>query len=126
MRQSHGCEPPDSFLFDNSLDLVVVCAKLVDQGFCFCIARQRHREVGIAREPRFGPGGHGQAADQGKRHARSREVVSDPPQRGFERGHPRLRSTFTRRPGQSPDSAPCRWWSHCRSRRSISSSVASG
>src|SRR5450759_4225740 len=64
MRESHGRQPPYGVLLDNSLDAVVVCTKLANQGFRFCVARQRDSEINISREPRLGADGHCQAADQ--------------------------------------------------------------
>jgi hypothetical protein len=49
----------------------------MDQGFRFCIARQRNRKISISREPRLRPDGNGQTADQREGDVGSREVGAD-------------------------------------------------
>jgi hypothetical protein len=99
-------------MFDNGLDAVVACAKLMDQRFRLSIACQGDREISISREPRLSPDGNGQAANQREGDVGSCEVGADLAQSGFERRHPDLSLTSTRRPGQSPNSAPGRSRSH--------------
>lgn len=75
--EPRGRQPSNGFLLNDCFDALVVRARLIDQGFRFGIARQRDREIGISREPRFRPDRNGQAADQSEGDAGSREVGAD-------------------------------------------------
>ena len=79
----------------------------------FGVAIQRHREIGIAREPRLRPRGNRQSTDQSEGNASLNEVGIDTPKDRFERGHAVRSVRSTRRPGLSPCSAPGRSRSHC-------------
>jgi hypothetical protein len=114
-REPDRCEPPDGFLLDDGFDSVVTGSQAVDEGFGLCICGKCHGEIGIPCEPRFGSNGHGQTADERERDTGLGELSADLTQGGFERGHPRLALRSTGRPGESPNSAPGRSRSHCRS-----------
>jgi len=125
-RESDRREPSNGFLFDDGFDAVLTGLKLVDEGLRLRVGGQRDGKIRISREPWLGANGNGQAADDRERDVSLGEVGADSTEGRFERCHPSLVPTSTDRPGQSPDSAPGRSRSHWRSRRSISSSSASG
>jgi hypothetical protein len=125
-RESHRRDPADSLLLHNRFDAVVAGPQTVNESFGLRIARQRNCEVGIPGKPGCGTRGNGEAANQCERDVGFSEVCVDLAQGRFERCHVKLVPMSTRRPGQSPASAPGRSRSQPRSSRSISSTPASG
>ena len=82
--QSNRCEPPDSLLLDDSFDAVATGTQAVDKGFGCGIAGQRHRQIRISCEPRFGSNRDGQTADKGERDPSLTELAADLTKGGLE------------------------------------------
>lgn len=72
-----GRESSHGFLLDEGFDAVTTGSKAVDEGFGLCIGGQCDGQIRIAREPRLGPNGDSQAADERERDVGSGELGGD-------------------------------------------------